>query len=93
MPHKRTKNITCTDQMVLTAGVEPNQTEERGITYKAGVGLPVSIIKEVKPSFSRLSSNELLGLWPHGKTQNQNESLESLSSTYGNVTITLTDMG
>ena len=30
-------------------------------TYKAGAGLPVSIIKEVKPIFSRLSSDELLG--------------------------------
>ena len=30
-------------------------------TYKAGAGLAVSIIKEVKPIFSRLSSDDLLG--------------------------------
>ena len=47
-------------------------------TYKAGAGLPVSIIKEVKPIFFRLSSDELLGQCLHGKTQNQNESFNGM---------------
>jgi len=34
---------------------------KRTNTYRAGAGLPVSIVKEVKPVFSRLSSDELLG--------------------------------
>ena len=43
-------------------------------TYKPGKGLPLDIIKHVKPIFTSLSSNELLSGCLHGRTQNQNES-------------------
>ena len=46
--------------------------------YKAGAGLSLSIIKEIKPIFSRLSSDELLGRCLHGKTQIQNESFNGM---------------
>ena len=43
-------------------------------TYKHGVGLPLSVLKHVKPIFEELSSESLLKDCLHGKTQNQNES-------------------
>ena len=42
-------------------------------TYKPGKGLPLDVIKHVKPIFQDLSSEELLKDCLHGKTQNQNE--------------------
>lgn len=43
-------------------------------TYKPGKGLPLDVIKHVKPIFASLSSEELLADCLHGRTQNQNES-------------------
>ena len=40
--------------------------------------MPRSIIKEVKPTFARLSSDELLGKCLHRKTQNQNVSFNGM---------------
>ena len=37
-----------------------------------------NVIKEVKPEYVRLSENNLLKKWLHGKTQNQNESLNGM---------------
>ena len=47
-------------------------------TYKPGSGFPLSIIKHVKPIFNELSQETLLKKCLHGKTQNQNESYNSL---------------
>ena len=47
-------------------------------TYKPGHGLPLEIIKHVKPIFAELSKETLLSKCLHGKTQNQNESYNAL---------------
>ena len=47
-------------------------------TYKPGSGLPLSVIKHLKPIYSELSNDDLLKKCLHGKTQNQNESLNLL---------------
>ena len=47
-------------------------------TYKHGSGLPLPIIAKVKPIYQRLSDKTLLRKCLHGKTQNQNESLNAL---------------
>lgn len=46
--------------------------------FKPGKGLPDDVIKEIKPVFSRLSEDSLLEKCLHGKTQNQNESLNGM---------------
>ena len=46
--------------------------------YKQGPGFPLAVIKEVKPEYVRLSEDNLLKKWLHGKTQNQNESLNGM---------------
>ena len=46
--------------------------------YKHGPGLPLAVIKEVKPEYVRLSEDNLLKKCLHGKTQNQNESLNGM---------------
>ena len=55
-------------------------TEES--TYKPGPGLPLQVIKHVKPIFQDLCGDELLKKCLHGKTQNQNEAFNAL---IGNV--------
>ena len=45
--------------------------------YKHGAGLPMDVIKHVKPVFEELSDDKLLRKCLHGKTQNQNESYNS----------------
>ena len=46
----------------LTSWCKSKSDRAKGTkTYKAGAGVPVSTIKEVKPNFPRLSSEELLG--------------------------------
>ena len=47
-------------------------------TYKHGSGLPLPIIAKGKPIYQRLSDKTLLKKCLHGKTQNQNESLNAL---------------
>ena len=47
-------------------------------TYKAGAGLPKNIIYTIKPIYKDLSDSKLLDRCIHGKTQNQNESFNSL---------------
>jgi len=47
-------------------------------TYKPGVGLPLEIIKHVKPIFVALADDKLLSKCLHGKTQNQNESFNGM---------------
>ena len=47
-------------------------------TYKPGCGLPLTVLKHVKPIFNELSQDTLLQKCLHGKTQNQNESFNSL---------------
>ena len=42
-------------------------------TYKDGKGLPLDVIKHVRPVFKQLSSEALLKNYLHGKTQHQNE--------------------
>lgn len=46
--------------------------------YKRGSGLPLPILAKVKEDYKRLSDEGLLQKCLHGKTQNQNESLDSL---------------
>ena len=46
--------------------------------YKPGCGLSLEIIKHLKPIFNDLSRETLLKKCLHGKTQNQNESFNSL---------------
>jgi len=46
--------------------------------YKPGSGLPLEIIKHVKPIYQDLSKPELLGKCLHGKTQNANESFHGM---------------
>jgi len=46
--------------------------------YKPGPGLPLTVIKHVKPIYEELSRDSLLVNCLHGKTQNQNESFNSL---------------
>ena len=43
-------------------------------TYKPGAGLPLIVIKVIKPIYNELSSDALLSKCLHGLTQNQNES-------------------
>ncbi|XP_065641660.1 uncharacterized protein LOC136073639 [Hydra vulgaris] len=45
--------------------------------YKPGPGLPMSVIKFVKPTFIALQDENLLSKCLHGKTQNQNESFNA----------------
>ena len=47
-------------------------------TYRPSKGLPLNVIKEVKPVYVRLSQDSLLEQCLHGKTQNQNESLNGM---------------
>ena len=47
-------------------------------TYKPGPGLPLDIVMKLKPIFSELSDESLLEKCLHGKTQNQNESFNSM---------------
>ena len=47
-------------------------------TYKAGPGLPMKVIAEVKPIFARLSDEDLLRKCLHGRTLNQNESFNRM---------------
>lgn len=47
-------------------------------TYKPGPGLPLNVIRHVKPIFNDLSRDELLKKCLHGKTQNQNEAFNAL---------------
>ena len=46
--------------------------------YKAGPGLPLEIIKHVKPIYKDLSQASLLSKCLHGKTQNANESFHGM---------------
>ena len=58
-----------------------NHNKANGVSnanYKHGPGLPLPIIHKVKDVYSRLSNNELLEKCLHGKTQNQNESLNGM---------------
>ena len=47
-------------------------------TYRPGPGLPVDILKELKPIYNDLSSDTLLTKCLHGKTQNHNESFNGM---------------
>ena len=47
-------------------------------TYKPGKGLPLEVVKHVKPIFQELSNDELLNKCLHGKTQNQNEAFNGM---------------
>jgi len=47
-------------------------------TFKHGSGLPLNVIAKVKPEYVRLSDENLLNKCLHGKTQNQNESLNGM---------------
>lgn len=46
--------------------------------FKHGPGLPLPVIAKLKPEYIRLSENNLLQKCLHGKTQNQNESLNGM---------------
>ena len=46
--------------------------------YKPGPGLPLDVIKEVKPIFESLSQDNLLSKCLHGTTQNHNESFNGM---------------
>ena len=46
-------------------------------TYKENLGIP-AIIRETRPVFISLSNEKLLSKYLHGKTQNNNESLNRL---------------
>ena len=46
--------------------------------YKPGAGLPKVVVFHVKPIFMELSADSLLEKCLHGKTQNQNESFNSM---------------
>ena len=46
--------------------------------YKHGPGLPLEVIAKLKPEYIRLSEDSLLERCLHGKTQNQNESLNGM---------------
>lgn len=54
-------------------GYQRNRT-----TYKHGPGLPLTVIVKVKPVYQKLSDDSLLEKCLHGKTQNQNESLNGM---------------
>ena len=47
-------------------------------TYRPSKGIPLSVLKEIKPVYERLSEDSLLEQCLHGKTQNQNESLNAM---------------
>ena len=47
-------------------------------TYKPGSGLPMDVIKQIKPIYNDLSRDDLLQKCLHGKTQNQNEAFNAL---------------
>ena len=51
-----------------------NQTK----LYKHGPGLPLEVIAKLKPEYVRLSIDILLEKCLHGKTQNQNESINGM---------------
>ncbi len=46
--------------------------------YKPGPGLPDNIIALIKPTYARISDDDLLNKCLDGKTQNQNESLNGM---------------
>ena len=62
------------DSWCLYKSDEANRTHR----YKAGPGLPLHVIAELKPIFARLSEDTLLMKCLHGKTQNQNESFNKM---------------
>ena len=47
-------------------------------TYKPGPGLPLDIVMKLKPIFAELGDESLMEKCLHGKTQNQNESFNSM---------------
>ena len=47
-------------------------------TFKPGPGLPLDVVMKLKPIFAELSDETLLEKCLHGKTQNQNESFNSM---------------
>ena len=51
-----------------------NQTNN----YNLGAGLPLDVIAELKPIYSRLSEDSLLSRCLDGRTQNQNEALNGM---------------
>ena len=63
-------------------------------TYKPGPGLPINVIKHVKPMYEDLSSDSLLKKCVHGKTQNQNEAFNALiwERVPKNVYVSLTQL-
>ena len=47
-------------------------------TYRPGPGLPMEVIKHLKPIYEELSADVLIRKCLHGQTQNQNESLNCM---------------
>ena len=78
LPHqRRISGITPIAQKEKTVGanfIKINGTS----TYKPGPGLPLDIVMKLKPIFAELSDESLLEKCLHGKTQNQNESFNSI---------------
>ena len=48
-------------------------------TYRPSKGIPLHVLKAIKPVYARLSEDRLLEQCLHGKTQNQNESLTAMT--------------
>ena len=67
----------CPDGKESWCGLKADKAKGTS-TFKAGPGLPMKVITEVKPIFARLSDDVLLRKCLHGKTQNQNESFNRM---------------
>lgn len=48
------------------------------VNHKPGPGLPLDVIKHIKPIFQELSDDDLLRKCLHGQTQNRNESFNAM---------------
>lgn len=65
-------------QQGVQAGAGISRIANHTNLYQHGTGLPLAVIKEVMPKYIRISEDNSLTNCLHGKTQNQNESLNGM---------------
>ncbi len=70
-------HVHCPDGKDSWCKFKRDQAENTN-TYKPTAGIPKEVLKEIRPIYARLSEKSLLEQCLHGKTQNQNESLNAM---------------
>ena len=75
---KRPLHDHCPPRESSWCGYQQGKAKGVPSGYKHGPGLPLEVIAKVKPIYQTLCQDDLLQKGLHGKTQNQNESLNGL---------------